>query len=441
MGIQVRAGLGAATAAALLFISACSADGDGGVIDAASAEEPTAAASSAAPELPAFDPPAKFDPAAPVAMPAEASDGKVSIGGTNILPLPVALNGTTAFIASVNQMQVVDATTGAILTAIQPEREAANQPGIGVFVGSNPSEAPLIADIDGTAVVLVPFIVKREAAGTAAPGVELELIAVDAATYEPAFTAEVDLPDWADDSYSPVNAVALAHSEGVVAVEVSGTGRQTVGIDLATHEAVWTRDFGVDVVAGDTLVGWPVQGSTGLETGIAGLSIKDGEPKWQGNMDYDGHGLKPAGPKYFVSIKDETLSSTEDAFNIVDAATGTVVDSGVGDYALIDCQYDGADTTVCFRRGEDWAGAFDANTSEWLWSLPDAATSRIAPMVTTVWHGAVYGLTENGPVVLDARTGADREVAPGAAPYLVNEYVGLADDEASGGVAAYPATA
>lgn len=438
MGIQVRAGLGAAMAAAMLLVGGCSDGGEEGTIDAAASEEP--AESPAEPELPNFDPPSKFDAAAPVALPAEASDSKVSIGGTNILPLPVALSGTTAFIASVNQMQVVDATTGEALATIQPELEAANEPGIGVFVGSNPTEAPLLAEIDGAAVVLVPFIVNRAAAGTEAPGRELELIAVDAATFEPAFTAKLDLPDWADDSYSPVNAVALAQADGIVAVEVSGEGRQTIGIDLATKQAVWTRDFDVNVVSGGTLVGWPPLGSTGLETGVAGLSIKDGEPLWQGNMDYDGHYLKQAGPKFFVTIKDETLSNTEDTFNIVNAATGAVVDSGVGDYALIDCQYDGMDTTVCFRRGEDWAGAFDANTFEWLWSLPGESADRIAPMVTTVWHGAVYGLTENGPVVVDARTGLDLEIAPGAAPYLVNEYIGIADDEVSGGVAAFPAT-
>lgn len=439
MGYQVRAGLGAAMAAAMLLVSACSDGGESRVLDTAASEEP--AEPPAEPELPSFDPPSKFDAASPVAMPAEAGDSKVSIGGTNILPLPVALSGTTAFVASVNQMQVVDATTGEILSTIQPELEAANEPGIGVFVGSNPSEAPLLAEIDGAAVVLVPFIVDRAAVGTEAPGRELELIAVDAATFEPAFTAKVDLPDWADDSYSAVNAVALAQLDGIVAIEISGEGRQVIGVDLATHEAVWARDFDVNVVAGGTLVGAPTMGSTGLETGMAGLSIKDGEPLWQGNLDYDGHTLEQAGSKYFVSIKDETLSNTEDAFNIVDAATGTVVDSGVGDYALIDCRYDGMDTTICFRRGEDWAGAFDADTSEWLWSLPNESTDRIAPMVTTVWHGAVYGLTENGPVVLDARTGEDLEVAPGAAPYLVNEYVGIADDEAGGGVAAFPATA
>ncbi|MFJ9947414.1 hypothetical protein [Kitasatospora sp. NPDC091207] len=42
---------------------------------------------------------------------------------------------------------------------------------------------------------------------------------------------------------------------------------------------------------------------------------------------------------------------------------------------------------------------------------------------------AVYGLTsKRDPVVLDARTGEDRETAPGASPYLVDEYVALAGD-------------
>ena len=45
--------------------------------------------------------------------------------------------------------------------------------------------------------------------------------------------------------------------------------------------------------------------------------------------------------------------------------------------------------------------------------------------MTTAWHGAVYGTTVNGPLVLDARTGADRDTRPGAAPVLVNAYLGL----------------
>jgi hypothetical protein len=57
--------------------------------------------------------------------------------------------------------------------------------------------------------------------------------------------------------------------------------------------------------------------------------------------------------------------------------------------------------------------------------------------VTAVWHGAVYGTTENGPVVLDATTGEDRSTEAGAAPSWVSEYAGIALDD-KGAPVAYP---
>lgn len=61
-----------------------------------------------------------------------------------------------------------------------------------------------------------------------------------------------------------------------------------------------------------------------------------------------------------------------------------------------------------------------------LWQI--AGTSgRVAPTVSTAWHGAVHGITTNGAVILDARTGADRVDLPGAAPQVVDGYVGLTD--------------
>jgi hypothetical protein len=46
--------------------------------------------------------------------------------------------------------------------------------------------------------------------------------------------------------------------------------------------------------------------------------------------------------------------------------------------------------------------------------------------VTAAWHGAVDGSTGNGPITIDAKTGADRQATPGAAPSVVNGYAGIA---------------
>lgn len=78
--------------------------------------------------------------------------------------------------------------------------------------------------------------------------------------------------------------------------------------------------------------------------------------------------------------------------------------------------------------------AFDATNAKMFWQLPDEAANRVAPTVTAVWHGAVYGGTANGPVVLDATTGADRSTAPGAAPSWVSEFGGIALDDQGGPV-------
>ncbi|WP_194894619.1 hypothetical protein [Catenulispora pinisilvae] len=76
--------------------------------------------------------------------------------------------------------------------------------------------------------------------------------------------------------------------------------------------------------------------------------------------------------------------------------------------------------------GEDFVVGFDAVTGKQLWTLPDTAANRTALWVTGVGHGAVYGRTYYGPVVLDAHSGVDRQDSPGVAPTVVDEYAGIA---------------
>ncbi len=84
--------------------------------------------------------------------------------------------------------------------------------------------------------------------------------------------------------------------------------------------------------------------------------------------------------------------------------------------------------------------AVDATSAQLLWKLPDDSGHRVAPDVSTVWHGLVYGKTTNGPVILDARTGADRPGTPGAAPSVVDGYAGLALGDKRDTLFAYPTT-
>lgn len=81
--------------------------------------------------------------------------------------------------------------------------------------------------------------------------------------------------------------------------------------------------------------------------------------------------------------------------------------------------------------------ALDATSGELLWQLP--ASGHTAPTVTAVWHGAVYGTAGGTPVVLDAKTGVDREPSPGLAPVAVSGYAGVATSAQDTSLTAYPA--
>jgi outer membrane protein assembly factor BamB len=88
---------------------------------------------------------------------------------------------------------------------------------------------------------------------------------------------------------------------------------------------------------------------------------------------------------------------------------------GVGDRGnrlpgpALACRYDQAAVTVC-TMGTSLVFALDATSGKQLWQLP--TTGWIAPTVTAAWHGAVYGTAGDKPLVLDAKTGVDREPSP-----------------------------
>ncbi|WP_374772667.1 hypothetical protein OG756_05520 [Streptomyces sp. NBC_01310] len=99
---------------------------------------------------------------------------------------------------------------------------------------------------------------------------------------------------------------------------------------------------------------------------------------------------------------------------------------------LIDCH--GADDVAEIVAEAVYAGR--ATVEQGI--VPDKNAGRIAPQVAAVWHGRVYGKTADGPLALDARTGAGLPTRPGVAPYLVNEYTGLALSESDDALTAYP---
>jgi hypothetical protein len=286
-------------------------------------------------------------------------------------------------------------------------------------------------------------------AGTTPPGLAVDLLGADATSPAPPVATPAAAPVTLPWSERPT-AVALrvvGVTAGVAVVSASTEAhRTTLAVDLATRRVLWVADgtradavldvgatggvvIGVAVPAGRS-PGSVDETVVGLDA-VSGVRRFAGEPQRDPEITRAGPGtvVVHAGASTTLSVA-TALSGPTASLRFLDARGATVrtVDTGSSSTAPR-CVWDEAAVTVCGTAGRLFA--VDATTAAPLWSLPDPAANRVAPALGTAWHGAVYGTTVNGPVVLDARTGADRDTAPGAAPVLVNAYLGIAP-EASG---------
>ncbi|MBT2510831.1 hypothetical protein J7I98_34445 [Streptomyces sp. ISL-98] len=81
----------------------------------------------------------------------------------------------------------------------------------------------------------------------------------------------------------------------------------------------------------------------------------------------------------------------------------------------------------------------DVHTAHVLWRLPDESANRIAPEITSAWHGVVYAQADQA-MTLDARTGRDLRTGIGlVSPTMVNDGYGLVYDVAARVVDVYQA--
>ncbi|MEW1637465.1 PQQ-binding-like beta-propeller repeat protein [Streptomyces sp. NPDC093801] len=372
-----------------------------------------------------FDPPAKFDAKAGVPMPKAATAGLLSSKGADLglLRNPVKLYKDKAYVATQENLLAVDTTNGAV-TTITPEAKAVTDPqdSVGFFSFTH----PVVITESASPLVLTSFVVKQPAVGTHAERVFVEFTAVNAASAQVAWRLPLDIPQWAKDARDPLT-VRVTGSSGRVAVVSVGafkpSGRITYAIDLVERRVLWTRDlFEAKTIAKDTVAGITKDAIDSHYEAAGGYDLNTGEQRWRGE-DSENPSVGTGGPR-FVRVAGRSKTGV-DFERLVDPQTG-VVQRDLPDMGA-DCQFDGSSTLVCFRNSKGLSvWAFDTSNGELRWALPNKAANRIAPTVTAVWHGRVYGRTDSGPLALDASTGEDLPMPPGIAPYAVNEYVGLA---------------
>jgi outer membrane protein assembly factor BamB len=188
---------------------------------------------------------------------------------------------------------------------------------------------------------------------------------------------------------------------------------------------------------------------------VTAVNAADGARIWTEDKENSSAAIYPAGPR-FVVINGNRVNTSGGYYEVIDARTGAERPD-ISQYAKpmttttfgLNCYYDDVEVTVCdgtrpnaktFEK-EKFTFGFDAKTGKKLWELPELSANRTAITATSAYHGAVYGTTEDGAVVLDAKTGQDREVAAGVAPYAVSGSFGVAFVEGKPGLYAVPAVA
>ncbi|ONK14147.1 hypothetical protein STBA_49260 [Streptomyces sp. MP131-18] len=117
-----------------------------------------------------------------------------------------------------------------------------------------------------------------------------------------------------------------------------------------------------------------------------------------------------------------------------------ILELGGPDSRSLPCSHDGQGTFVCQTPYGEEVIAYDDRSGEELWRLPDETAGRISLRVTAVRHGAVYGSTDNGALILDARTGQDRVTDLPLAPLDVGPGFGLVIAPTTAYVYLHPAT-
>ncbi|MFC4038079.1 PQQ-binding-like beta-propeller repeat protein [Dactylosporangium siamense] len=384
--------------AALCVLAGLSGCGGSSGGAAATPEAGTASPPAAARK---FDPPTRFDPATGVALPREAIEPQVNLAGAAVAPLTIALVDSTAFIVTAVQVLVVDVLTGKTTATVTPEHKAAPA-GLGntVWAGPNGASMPLLAKVDGRTLVLATFRVDGSASS--------ELVAIDAQTGARAWTLLLDTAT-----------TQLGVHDRTLILGNFGTNAVTTALDLSTRKVVWSKP-GVETtaVAGDSVI--VIDGRA-----RAALSVSDGAQRWRTPADVEVQSVTPAGDR--LVVMQWITKENKRRFNVLDTATGAVKTAEDTGNQRVDCVDDQAGVVVCHAGGgpvADWVGALDPGTGTWRWELP--AQGREAPGFTAAWHGAVYGRAGGKPVVLDARTGTEREASPGIAPLFVSAYAGLA---------------
>jgi hypothetical protein len=373
-------------------------------------------------DLKSFDPPTRFNTAAVGPLEVSTDADEVLLHGTTAV---VPIHGSKPTAPSREEIRLVDTRTNTVREVIKPTHPL---PKTGTVIA-----LPTLTSVSGRPTVLAPFLGEAPGQGTTPGRPLVEVVSIDPQTGKTDWRTEIPVEGLTGTGRSSgveVSFAGVADGVGVVrVVDPSPSARRgdTYALDLSSRKVLWSmRGFEARAVAAGVVAGQePGTGRT-PKVQVRGLDARSGQQRWASPRDAYLVDVFPAGPSKAV-VQGRTDPGGKPYVEVVEIATGRAVTvtedkPGTPDPHLSRCRYDEQAIAVC--SGGDWVGALDAQTGSWLWSITKGG-ARLVPRVTGAWHGVVYGRTDNGPVVLDGRTGTDRETQPGVAPSVVNSSMAI----------------
>ncbi|WP_157596662.1 outer membrane protein assembly factor BamB family protein [Saccharomonospora saliphila] len=255
---------------------------------------------------------------------------------------------------------------------------------------------PATATLGDRHVVLLAGTRVIEGSGTYRDQYDYVFRAHDAGTGDKVWQRVVEVDSGAGVSHQVIG----ANSEYTV-IE---TASKTYVLRTSDGETVWSSaDIDPVVLAGDTLVVHEETGFTSARP--VGLDAADGDRLWEGpGVDYVSGTLADqisvVTPTTVVlrAKQADGAGSVHETY-LVSVDDGSVRETLEGEWS---CRH-GTDTIVCGTGGG--MVAFDAESVETLWELPD--DRREAPTLHAVHNGVVYVSSSDGLMTLDARSGSD----------------------------------
>ncbi|MEV4175895.1 hypothetical protein [Nonomuraea sp. NPDC049709] len=387
-------------------------------------------------DLRSIDPPTRFDDAAAGPLEVSTDADEVLLHGTTAI---VPIHGSKPTASSGEEIRLVDTRTNKVREVIKP---AHPQPRSVTVIA-----LPTLTSVQGRPTVLAAFLGEAPGQGTTPGRPLVEVVSIDPENGKTDWRAEIPVKGWTgtgSPSDVEVSFAGVADGVGIVRIvdpSLSARRGDTYALDLRSRKVRWSRrGFEARAVAAGVVTGrQPGTGRT-PKIEVRGIDARTGRPRWASPRDAFSVEVFPAGPSKAV-VRGRTDPDGKPYVDVVEIATGRVVAATKGKPGKpvphpSNCRYDEQAITVC--SGGDWVGALDARTGAWLWSITKSG-GRLVPYVTGAWHGVVYGRTDNGPVVLDGRTGRDRETRPGVAPSVVNSSMAIGPWPGGGlGSSSYP---